>query len=129
MNALLRAFFAVLSLVAVSAAQAAEIKPYDKATFDALQAAGKPIVIHVYADWCPTCKQQAPIISELLAGPSFKDYTVLNVNFDTQKDVRKALRVGEQSTLIVFHGKNEVARSVGETSKDAIAATLRKAAG
>ena len=56
---------------------AAEVKPYDKATFDALHAAGKPVVIHVYADWCPTCKRQIPIISGLLSEPPFKDYTVL----------------------------------------------------
>jgi hypothetical protein len=58
--------------------------------------------------------------------PEFKDYTVLRVNFDTQKDVRKALRVPNQSTLIVYRGKREVARSTGDTSKDSIAASLRK---
>jgi len=128
MRSLLRTLFAIASLVALSAAHAAEVKPYDKTTFDALRAAGKPVVIHVYADWCPTCKEQTPIISDLLKEPSFKDYTVLKVNFDTQKDVRKALRVSQQSTLIVYHGKNEVARTVGDTSKESIAATLRKAA-
>jgi thiol-disulfide isomerase/thioredoxin len=126
MTSVLRTLLAIVSLVGLSAAHAAEIKAYDKATFEALQAGGKPVVIHVYADWCPTCKQQTPIISDLLKEPSFKDYTVLKVNFDTQKDVRKALGVGEQSTLIVFHGKNEVARTVGDTSKASIAATLRK---
>ena len=127
MRSLLRTLFTVACVFALSVAHAAEIKPYDKASFDALQAAGKPVVIHVYADWCPTCKQQTPIISQLLDEPSFKDYTVLKVNFDTQKDVRQAMRVGQQSTLIVFHGKKEVSRSVGDTSKDSIAATLRKA--
>lgn len=128
MKSLIRAFFAIASLVALSAASAADIKPYDKATFDGLQAAGKPVVLHVYADWCPTCKQQTPIISELVTEPAFKDYTVLKVNFDTQKDLLKALRVGSQSTLIVYRGKKEVARSVGDTGKDTISAALRKAA-
>ncbi len=128
MRFLLRTLFAIVSLVTLSAAHAADVRPYDKATFDALQAAGKPVVIHVYAEWCPTCKQQTPIIFDLLKEPSFKDYTVLKVSFDAQKDVRKALRAGQQSTLIVYHGKNEVARTVGDTNKDSIAATLRKAA-
>lgn len=128
MKSLRRAIFFIVSLVALSAASAAEIKTYDKATFDGLQAAGSPFVLHVYADWCPTCKQQTPIISELVTQPAFKDYTVLKVNFDTQKDVLKALHVGTQSTLIVYRGKTEVARTVGDTGKDTITATLRKAA-
>lgn len=127
MKYLIRTLLAIFSLVALTVAHAAETKPFDQKTFDALQVAGKPVLIQVYADWCPTCKQQTPIISELLTTSEFKDYTVLKVNFDTQKDVRQALRVAQQSTFIVYRGKSEVARTVGDTSKDSIAATLRKA--
>ena len=123
----IRSSLAVLSLLVSTSALASETKPFDQATFEALQAADKPVLIDVYADWCPTCKQQAPIVSALMASPEFKDFTVLMVNFDTQKDVRRALRVAEQSTLIVYRGKKEVARSIGDTSKNSIAATLRKA--
>ena len=118
---------AALSIVVVTSALGAEIKPFDQATFEQLQAADKPVLIDVYADWCPTCKQQAPIVSELMTRPEFKDYTVLRVNFDTQKDVRRTLRVTEQSTFIVYRGKKEVARTIGDTRKDSIAASLHKA--
>ena len=127
MNFGIRFVFVALSLFAATSVLAAETRPFDPATFAALQAANKPVLIDVYADWCPTCKQQAPIIAELMASPEFKDYTVLKVNFDTQKDVRRTLRVAEQSTLIVYRGKREVARSSGDTAKDSIAASLRKA--
>src|SRR5574337_259755 len=127
MTAGMRLMLAVLSFLAATSALAGETKPFDQATFAQLQAAGKPILVDVYADWCPTCKAQAPILSELMSRPEFKDYTVLKVNFDTQKDVRRVLHVTEQSTLIVYRGKQEVARSIGDTSKDSIAATLRKA--
>lgn len=122
-----RLLLAVLSIVAATSALGADIKPFDQATFAQLQADSKPILVDVYADWCPTCKQQAPIVSELMTRPEFKDYTVLKVNFDTQKDVRHALRVTEQSTFIVYRGRQEVARTIGDTRKDSIAATLRKA--
>ena len=122
----IRSLLSMLSLLVAMGAIAAETKPFDQATFDALQAANKPVLIDVYADWCPTCKQQAPIVSELMASPEFKDYTVLKVNFDTQKDLRQTLRVSQQSTFIVYRGKQEVARSTGDTQRDSIAATLRK---
>lgn len=127
MNTGIRSLLVALLLALTSSGWAAETKSFDQATFESLQAANKPVLIDVYADWCPTCKQQAPILSELLARPEFKDYTVLRVNFDTQKDVRRTLGVAQQSTFIVYRGRQEVMRSTGDTGKDSIAASLRKA--
>jgi len=123
----IRSLLALLSLLAAMSAAAVDTKPFDPPTFAALQAANKPVLIDVYADWCPICKQQAPIVGELMASREFKDFTVLRVNFDTQKDVRRALGVAQQSTFIVYRGKQEVARSIADTNKGSIATTLRKA--
>jgi len=122
----IRTLLATLLLMLATTALGAEEKTFDATTFATLQAAGKSVLIDVYADWCPTCKQQAPILSELLRRPEFNGYTVLKVNFDTQKDVRRTLGVSQQSTFIVYRGTQEVARSTGDTNKDSIAATLRK---
>ena len=56
----------------VSLASAADSKPFDQAVFDASQAAGRPILVHVTAPWCPTCKAQAPILSRLESEPRFR---------------------------------------------------------
>ena len=121
--------FALVALLFAGLGFAAEQKAFDPATFAALQNADKPILIDVRADWCPTCKKQAPIISSLLATPEFTGYTLLEVNFDAQPAVLQQFKVTQQSTLIVFKGKAEKGRSTGDTQKDGIAALLRKANG
>lgn len=118
--------FCTLAGAALPAA-AAEIKPFTTAAFEAAQAAGKPILVDVTAPWCPTCKAQHPILSELEAAPKFKDLVVLDVDFDSQKDVLRALKVRMQSTLIAFKGDKETARSTGDTAPGSIAKLLAAA--
>lgn len=101
--------------------------PFDPNAFAAAQATGRPVLVEVHADWCPVCVKQQPVISELLSQPRFRQYQVLTVDFDSQKDALRALGVRYQSTLIVFKGKQEVARSTGETAKDKLAELLAKA--
>jgi thiol-disulfide isomerase/thioredoxin len=81
----------------------------------------------VTAPWCGTCKIQKPIIARLEKEPAFKDLVVFNVDFDTQKEILRDLRVQRQSTMIVLRGEHEIDRSVGETDPSAIEALLRKA--
>lgn len=101
--------------------------PYDAAKFDALNAEGKPILIAVHADWCPTCKAQEPILSELLKTPELQGITPFRVDFDGQKDAVKRFKAQYQSTLIVFKGGKEAGRSTGDTRKESIAALLKQA--
>ena len=128
MNTKLKLLLGATALVMATLASAAETKPFDAATFTTLQAAGKPILVDIRADWCPTCKKQAPIIASLMSTPAFKDYTVLEVNFDTQPEALKQFRVTQQSTLIIFAGKQEKGRSTGDTRREGIEALLRQAA-
>ncbi len=117
----------LLPLLAAGTAALASAQKFDQAVFDALQQQGKPTLVMVHADWCPTCKAQEPIIGELLKTPELQSITALRVDFDKQKTVVKAFKVQYQSTLIVFKGGKEVGRSTGDTRKDSIAALLRKA--
>ena len=102
-------------------------QPYDKAAFDKAVADGKPVIVDFYADWCPTCKTQKPIVQELLRDPKMKDVTLFVADFDKEKDLKRALRVSQQSTFVVFKGGKEVARSTGQTRKAEIAAVFDKA--
>jgi thiol-disulfide isomerase/thioredoxin len=108
-------------------AAAGEKKAFDQKAFDAAQAAGKPILIDVSAPWCPVCKAQAPILSNLMNQPKYKGMVSFNVDFDSQKDLLKKFNVQKQSTLIVFKGKQESGRSTGETNAAKIEGLLAKA--
>jgi len=119
----------ILAALAAGPALAATEAPYTQTGFAAAQQEGKPILVHVTAPWCPTCAQQRPILSKLEADPKFRDLQVFDVDFDTQKDVLRAMGVRMQSTLIAFHGAQEEARSTGATSEDAIRTVLDKTQG
>ncbi len=101
-------------------------KPFDAKAFAAAQAAGKPILIEISAPWCPTCKVQKPILATLGAKPEFAGIMAFEVDFDSQKDILRQLRAQSQSTLIVFKGKQEAGRSVGDTNAASIEALLKK---
>lgn len=102
-------------------------QPFTQQAFEQLQKAGKPILVSVHADWCPTCRAQAPIVEDLLKRPPYDQIQALRVDFDQQKEVLKSFRVLKQSTLIVFKNGEEVGRSLGDTRADSIEALLKQA--
>ncbi|KAB2919369.1 MAG: thioredoxin family protein [Hyphomicrobiaceae bacterium] len=88
--------------------------------FESAQKAGKPILLEIYAAWCPTCKVQRPIIEDLTMSARFKDVVYFEINFDKQKDVLRKFNVQKQATLIMFKGNAEVGRSIGDTDRSSI---------
>jgi thioredoxin 1 len=117
MRRLIACFSLLFTLIlATPAAQAAQI--WDKAAFEAAQAAGAPILVHVTAPWCPTCKAQKPTVDKLEStNPALK---VFSVDFDSQKEALALLGVKSQSTLISYRGNKEISRSTAVTDPAAI---------
>ncbi|WP_395755324.1 thioredoxin family protein [Edwardsiella ictaluri] len=112
------------ALLLSAAVQAASVKPYSDAAFTQAQASGAPVLIDVYADWCPVCKRQERELTPLFAQPTQRDLRVFKVNFDTQKAALQQFRVSQQSTLILYRHGQEIRRSIGETSPSALSEFL-----
>jgi thioredoxin len=108
-------------------ASAAEWKPFDAAAFAQAQKDGKPILVDIFAVWCPVCRAQNPILTQLTREPKYKDLVVFKVDFDTQKNDVRALNATSQSTLIAYNGATEKGRTVGDTNPASIAALVDSA--
>jgi thiol-disulfide isomerase/thioredoxin len=100
---------------------------FNQAKFDQANAAGQPVVVYFHADWCPTCRVQQPIVARLAVEPQLKPVTIFEADYDTETALEKTLKVGEQSTFVVFKHGREVSRSTGQTQEPMIRAILQKA--
>lgn len=126
MKTLVACAAALLFSLGASIAPAAEV-PFNQAAFDAARGAGQMVAVVFHADWCPTCRAQAPVLKALVNSPEMKSLTLYVADFDTEKALRAALRVNQQSTIVVFKGQRETARSTGQTQKSALQEFLRGA--
>lgn len=123
----IRTWVAVFGLSAAAFAAMAGEVPFDKAKFDAALAQGKPVIVDFSASWCPTCKQQKPIVQSLLKEEKLQPVTLFLADYDFEDALKKQLGVTMQSTFVVFKGGREVGRSTGQTQKQAISDLFDKA--
>ena len=118
---------ASLGLILFAALAFSAEVPFNQAQFDAARASGRPIAVVFHADWCPTCRAQAPLLKDLSQKPDFSRLTLYIANYDQEKDLKKSLGVTQQSTIVVFKQGQEVARSTGDTNQTSLATLLRQA--
>ena len=100
--------------------------PFDQTAFEAAQASGRSILVEFHTTWCPVCKVQRPFLTTLGQNPKYQKIAYFEIDFDRHKELARDFRVHKQSTLIVFKGKNEIARSTGDTNRVSIEALVAK---
>lgn len=118
---------ALLLMTTLSGLSTAGEMPFDPVHYEAMRNGGKPFAVVFHADWCPTCRAQAPVLKELTQSPEFMGITLFVANFDTEKVLERSLGISKQSTIVVFKNGKEAARSTGDTQYDTLSEILRSA--
>ena len=95
--------------------------------FAELQDENALILVDVFADWCGTCAQQQAILAEYREANPDAPLHTLQIDFDRQKEHVRRFSAPRQSTLILYHGDEQIWFSVAETNRDAIFAQLDEA--
>ncbi|EPV3035044.1 thioredoxin family protein [Pseudomonas aeruginosa] len=120
-----RLFSALLiSFALIGQANAGE--PYSQERFDNLQATGDLVLVDINAPWCPTCKKQGEIINRWIEQNPDKSLHVLEVDFDSRKDLVAQFRAPRQSTLLLYKHGEQLWFSVAETRESVISAAIEQ---
>lgn len=99
-------------------AWALEIVPYQADNFARARAAGKVTAIQFHSGWCPICMMQDRGVRELKDDKAFAQVIVFRADFAKEDDLRKRFGVRSFSTLVIFRGEEERARTTGDFQAD-----------
>tara|TARA_B110000305_G_scaffold238348_1_gene303562 strand:+ start:2853 stop:3233 length:381 start_codon:yes stop_codon:yes gene_type:complete len=94
--------------------------------FDRTVEKGGVVLLHIHADWCSTCRAQDKILKSLMDNNNYPGLTIMEINFDTQKDLLKKYNVRYQSTLVLFKGNKELGSLTAKRNISAITSLLDK---
>jgi thiol-disulfide isomerase/thioredoxin len=106
---------------------ALDIVPYQAEPFAAARAAGKITVIQFHSGWCPICVMQERGVRALKDDKAFDQVTVYQADFFKEEALRKQFNVTSFSTLVIFRGGEERARTTGDSRPEQLRPLFAKA--
>ena len=117
-------FITVFLFICLSANAVEKKTNFSEEVFENAKASGKTVVVNSYEVWCGTCSKQTKILDQ--AEKDFKDIVFLSYEQSKNKDIAQKLGIKFWTTIVVYQGKNEVARIVGQTDKKIIYSAIQK---
>ena len=102
---------------------------FNKELFDKAQSQGKIVIVSSWIKYCTSCASQMKVLNTAKKNGELSDIKFDNIEyfaFDvTDKNISNFFNVQYQTTLLIFKGKKEVYRSIGETSEKLIYEALK----
>jgi len=98
---------------------------YSPARFEELMASGEPVLMEIYASWCPTCLLQHRAFEELHETGRAPEIRAVRVDFDRDTSFIQAHEYQGTGMLVLFKNGREVAREAGLVSGDKILGFLK----
>lgn len=123
----IRSFVCLLFVCLSPLAQALEIVPYSADAFARARASGKVSALHFHSGWCPICVMQERALKSMQEDPALAEVTVFQADYFKEDALRRYFNVTSFSTLVVFRGEMERARTTGEARAEALRPLFAKA--
>jgi len=117
---------AAVAILVTFAASALEIVPYSAQALEKARAEDAPVALHFHSQWCATCKMQTKAFEAMRAEAGL-DITLLVVDFDEERALRREFRVPASGVVIVLRGKAERARLNSVVDPDKLREAIRSA--
>lgn len=111
---------------------------YSSADYAAALSAKRPIFLFFYANWCPTCAEQEPIVISIMNSfennPDLKDFVAFRVNYndnetdDSEKDLGIEFGVLYQHTMFTLDKDGSITEKfIGQTGEDILRNAISEA--
>lgn len=93
---------------------------YSTARFETLMRRGEPMLVEVYASWCPTCLLQHKALETLHEQGRGPKVRAIRVDFERDADFIQAFGFRHTGTMVLFKNGQEVTRRAGLVTPEKI---------